>query len=95
MANIGIYNSSYDLLAVLHGYNFPLTNFLNAVASHDTNTLDAIFFNNASIRYNAVGSSQVQDNDGHPGGDTFIASVNNDVFDGLTSFNGDGAAATR
>ena len=90
VANIGIYDSSYDLLAVLHGYNFPLTNFLNAVASHDTNTLDAIFFNNAGIRYNAVGSSQVQDNDGHPGGDTFVASVNNDVFDGLTSFNGDG-----
>ena len=91
VGNIGIYDSSYDLLAVLHGYNFPLTNFLNAAASHDTNALDAIFFNNASVRYNAVGSSQVQDNDGHPGGDTFISSVNNDVFDGLSNANGDGS----
>jgi len=86
--SIGIYDSSYNFLAVAHGYNFPLGGFLSAVASHDTNALDGFFFN-TNIGFNAVGSSQVVDNDGRTGGDTFVSSQNNDVFDGLTNANGD------
>ena len=91
--NLGIFDLSYGNVSALNGSNFSLTNFLSAVntysTSHDPTALDAIFFNNPSIHYNAVGSSQVADNNGNTGGDTFISSVNNDVFDGRTNANGD------
>ena len=87
--NIGIFDySSYGNVAALNGWNFSLTNFVNAVTTHNTATLDTIFFNNANIHFNAVGS-EAADNNGNVGGDTFVASVNNDVFDGRTNANSD------
>ena len=94
VASIGIYDSSYNFLVAENGYNFSLTNLLSAVgtytASHDPSALDAILFSNPAVRYSAIGSSQDANSNG--GGDTFISSVNNDVFDGLTNANGDNVA---
>ena len=88
--NIGIFDySSYGNVAALNGWNFSLTNFVNAVNTHTTATLDTIFFNNANTHFNAVGSEAADNNGNVVGGDTFVASVNNDVFDGRTNANSD------
>ena len=86
--NIGIYDSSYNLISTLNGTNISLVNFVNAVATHNTSALDGILFNNANIHYTAVGS-EAPDNNANAGGDTFVASVNSDIFDGRTNANGD------
>jgi serralysin len=82
-----IFDSSYNLLARMSGYHFSLTSFLSAIGN--SSALDNILFNNGSVHYNAVGSSQTDFSNGNMGGDTFIASVGNDIFDGRTNTNGD------
>ena len=83
----------YHVLSGVNGFNFSLTSYLSAAnaftTTHDPSLLDAILYNNPTVHYSAVGSSQVENNNGNFGGDTFVSSVNGDVFDGRTNFNGD------
>ncbi len=84
--------SSYVTLAGGSGFNFSLTSFLSAVqtyaGSQDPSALDAILLNNVNVHYSLVGS-EATTNGGASGGDTFLASINADFFDGRTNANGD------
>ena len=90
---IAAFDSSYHVLSGLNGFNFSLTSYLSAAnaftTTHDPSLLDAMLYNNPTVHYSAVGSSQGENNNGNFGGDTFVSSVNGDVFDGRTNFNGD------
>jgi VCBS repeat-containing protein len=88
-----IYDTDNNILAAVNGFNFALTDFLTAVqnfsGSQDPGELDPFFFTDPNLRYSAIGSRQAATDDGQWGGDTFVASVNNDFFNGLTNANGD------
>ena len=68
------------MMIAQHGY----------ASSHNASALDAIFYNN-TISYSGVGSRQTFVHDDHFGGDTFVAGLGNDYFNGLTSFFDDGS----
>jgi VCBS repeat-containing protein len=85
---IAIYDLSYKVLAGMSGVNIQLVNLYNAAVAGNLTALDTMFFNNATIRYSAIGSDG-QPQNGWAQGDTFVSSVNNDFFNGRTGPNGD------
>ena len=86
---IAIYDLSFNRLAGFSGINASIDALVTQVqayaSSQNSAGLDAIFYNNATIRYSGIGEKQTIVEDNQFGSDTFVASQNNDYFNGLTS----------